>query len=93
MDPGGDQWANAAGAAAGFAERLFGDLFSQGLGQTGASATCPIDVMQALTAGLAAGVVGAFYPTAGFSSFMGAAAQGWQQALLVVHSVLCPSNE
>jgi RHS repeat-associated protein len=70
VDPRGDQWTDVAGAVAGFIGGFGGDLLGQGIGGALNGSPCPVNLKQALWAGLAGGVGGAINPVAGFSSFI-----------------------
>jgi RHS repeat-associated protein len=78
VDPRGDQWANVAGAAAGFVGGFAGSLFEQGIHQALSGELCPppINVSEAIANGLAGAYVGVFNPVTGLASLTIAVTKG-----------------
>ena len=72
VDPQGDQWANVAGAAAGFIGGVAGSFYEQGLRHALSGDSCPppINITDALATGILTGLVGFYNPPAGFSQFI-----------------------
>ena len=68
VDPGGDQWANVAGAVAGCIGGFGGSLFEQGVNQATSGNPCPpsIDLRYAIAACVSLGAAGFLHPPRGF---------------------------